>query len=376
MTGAAPPPDSAAAAAPALSRAALKVDIVVIGAGQAGLSSAYHLRNLGLEPDRRFLTLDQAPGPGGAWQHRWPSLTLTTVNRVHDLPGMRFDEAVETLDGQVKASVAVPEYFAAYEQAFDLRVRRPVSVVAVCDRGDRLRVETGQGVFSARGVINATGTWEAPFIPAYPGADLFRGRQLHTKDYRTAAAFAGQRVVIVGGGVSALQLLDEISQVASTTWVTRREPQFRETPFTPEDGRAAVARVEARVREGLPPGSVVSVTGLPVTPAIRAMRDRGALRRLPMFSAITETGVLWADGSEQAADVILWCTGFRSALDHLAPLQLREQGGGIIMAGRLATRVARDPRIHLVGYGPSASTIGANRAGAAAARELAAFLSL
>jgi hypothetical protein len=75
-------------------------------------------------------------------------------------------------------------------------------------------------------------------------------------------------------------------------------------------------------------------------------------------------------------DVILWCTGFRSSLDHLAPLMLREAGGSITMTGRLATQVAKDPRIHLVGYGPSASTIGANRAGAAAASELMAFLGL
>ena len=74
--------------------------------------------------------------------------------------------------------------------------------------------------------------------------------------------------------------------------------------------------------------------------------------------------------------MILWCTGFRSSLDHLAPLQLRGDGGGIVMDGRLATQVAKDPRIHLAGYGPSASTIGANRAGGAASRELMAFLGL
>src|SRR5690606_9678437 len=134
-------------------------------------------------------------------------------------------------------------------------------------------------------------------------------RQLHTRDYRTAAEFAGQHVVIVGAGISAIQLLDEISQVTTTSWTTRRKPEFRDAEFTPEAGRAAVALVEERVRQGLPPASVVSVTGLPVTPRIRAMRERGVLKRLPMFSRVTETGVMWPDGSEQRADVILWCTG-------------------------------------------------------------------
>lgn len=356
-------------------RAALKLDIAVIGAGQAGLSSAYHLKRLGLAPGRDFLVLDAAESPGGAWQFRWPSLTLSTVNRVHDLPGLAFADYAGG-DETVQASVAVPNYFAAYEERFDLKVLRPARVKVVCDRGDRLRVETDRGLFSVRGLINATGTWENPYIPDYPGADTFRGKTLHTHDYRTAEAFAGEHVLIVGGGISAVQLLDQISQVTRTSWVTRTPPRWREGPFDADAGRKAVALVEERVRAGLPPRAVVSVTGLPVTPAIEAMRARGVLERQDMFSEITPTGVRWADGRELAVDVILWCTGFRSALDHLAPLQLREESGGITMTGRLATQVARDPRIHLVGYGPSASTIGANRAGAAAATELARHLGL
>ena len=69
--------------------------------------------------------------------------------------------------------------------------------------------------------------------------------------------------------------------------------------------------------------------------------------------------------------MILWATGFRAAVAHLAPLHLREPGGGIRMDG---THVAGEPRVHLVGYGPSASTIGANRAGQAAARQLRRLL--
>lgn len=354
----------------------VKTEIVVIGAGQAGLSSAYHLKQRGLTPGRGFIVLDQSPTAGGAWQFRWPSLTLSTVNRVHDLPGMAFSEAVDTSADQVEAAVAVPLYFAEYEKRFELPVFRPVEVKVVCERDGRFRVETDRGNFSARGIVNATGTWENPYIPDYPGKELFRGRQLHTRDYKRAAEFAGRRVVVVGAGISAIQLLDEISLVTETIWVSRRQPEFREGTFTQEDGRAAVKRVEDRVRAGLPPTSVVSVTGLRMTPRIEAMQDRGALAWRPMFSEITETGVRWADGREEQVDVILWCTGFRSSLDHLAPLMLRNEQGGILMTGRLATQVSKDPRVHLVGYGPSASTIGANRAGAVAARELMETLGL
>jgi NADH dehydrogenase FAD-containing subunit len=83
-----------------------------------------------------------------------------------------------------------------------------------------------------------------------------------------------------------------------------------------------------------------------------------------MFDRITPDGVAWEDGTSVRADVILWATGFRAEVAHLAPLHLRQPGGGIRMAG---TRVAGEPRIHLVGYGPSASTIGASRAGRQAA---------
>ncbi|MBI0318979.1 pyridine nucleotide-disulfide oxidoreductase, partial [Streptomyces javensis] len=171
---------------------------------------------------------------------------------------------------------------------------------------------------------------------------------------------------------SGVQHLLEIAEVAAeTTWVTRRPPVFREGPFGEVQGRAAVALVEERVRRGLPPQSVVSVTGLPMTEAMARAREKGILDRLPMFERITPDGVAWADGRHVEADTILWATGFRAAIDHLAPLRLRERGGGIAVEG---TRAVRDPRVHLVGYGPSASTVGANRAGRAAVHEIQELL--
>lgn len=353
-----------------------KVDIVVIGAGQAGLSAAYHLKREGLEPGKGFVVLDDEFGSGGAWQHRWDSLTLSNVNGINDLPGMTFSEAVNRDDKQLRANVALPQYYEKYEKAFDLPVIRPVNVFKVTERNGRFLIHTNGLQFSAKGIINATGTWKTPHCPKYSGWDKFKGRQLHTGEYKNAAEFIGKHVIVVGGGISAVQLLGELSKVTKTTWVTRRPPDFRPYEFNPELGREAVAMVDERVRKGLPPKSVVSVTGLPITPAIEDMLKSGVLDRKPMFQEITENGVKWEDGSEMDADVIFWNTGFRHSLDHLDPLGLKNEQGGIEMGGQLATQVVKDPRIHLTGYGPSSSTIGANRAGRAAAKELIAYLKL
>ncbi|MCW2635528.1 MAG: putative flavoprotein involved in transport [Blastococcus sp.] len=342
---------------------------MVIGAGQAGLSTAWALARQGFEPETGFVVLDADEAPGGAWQHRWPSLTVATTHRVHDLPGLPFLPGAEDR----RAADVVPAYFAEYERHFDLPVHRPVRVTAVFRTDDgAFRVEAPHGTWIAQAIVNATGTWTRPFVPSYPGQGSFAGRQLHTVDYRSAAEFAGKHVVVVGGGASATQLLGEISTVASTTWVTRRPPVWREGPFDEDAGRRAVAMVEEAVREGRRPGSVVGVTGLLVsTPYIADALGKGVLERLPMFDRITRDGVSWADGRFVRADVILWATGFRAEVTHLAPLHLRGPGGGIRMDG---THVAGEPRVHLVGYGPSASTIGANRAGQAAARDLRRLL--
>ena len=345
------------------------VEVVVIGAGQAGLSTAWALAKQGFAPGSGFVVLDADERPGGAWQHRWPSLTVGTTHRVNDLPGLPFEPATDSL----RAREVVPAYFAEYERTFELPVHRPVRVRAVSRTDDdRFLVRTDSGDWVADAVVNATGTWTRPFVPRYPGQETFRGRQLHTVDYRSAVKFRGQHVVVVGGGASATQLLGEISRVTSTTWVTRRPPVWRDGPFDEDAGRRAVALVEEAVREGRRPDSVVGVTGLLVsTPYIADALERGVLERLPMFDRITPDGVAWEDGTSVRADVILWATGFRAAVSHLAPLHLRQPGGGIRMDG---THVAGEPRVHLVGYGPSASTIGANRAGQAAARQLRRLL--
>lgn len=357
-----------------------RASVIVIGAGQAGLSAAYHLQRHGFVSalhatpgERSYVVLDANPAPGGAWQHRWASLRVATLNRIFDLPGL----PQPPMDPQEPSREAVPRYFAAFERRYALPVLRPVRVrdveYADADETGDLLVRTDAGVWRARAVINATGSWDNPVLPEYPGARTFYGRQLHTRGYVSLDEFAGQRVAIVGGGISAVQLLEEISRVATTFWYTRREPVFIEGDFDPEtNGRTTIAKVTSDVEAGRPTGSVVGYTGLGWSAYARGARERGVLVRRPMFVAIEPDGLREADGSFTPVDAILWATGFHASLDHLDPLCLRNELGGIMMRG---TQVRGEPRVHLVGFGPSQSTVGANRAGREAAAAVDAYLS-
>ncbi|MFJ2979428.1 NAD(P)-binding domain-containing protein [Curtobacterium sp. NPDC087082] len=355
--------------------------VVVIGAGQAGLSVGYHLRRLGLTPGSDLVLLDRAPSTGGAWQFRWEALRLGAAHRVHDLPGMnamglRFDDA----DRSRPARDVVGEYYRRFEQRYDLRVRRPVSVSSVSRIGDSpgasgglcVTVRTADGRTSRIGaevVVNASGTWGTPFVPWYPGRDAFGGRQLDTTEYRSAAEFAGQDVVVVGGGTSAIGFLLELDGVAARTrWFTRRPVVWSESAAL--DLESAVAAVDeqdraARAGETLP--SIVSGTGVPVSRRIRAGLERGVLQDSPMFTRLDATGVVTAEGEHVHADAVIWATGFRADLQHLAPLHLRTAAGGIVVEDG---RSVDQPRLFLAGYGPQASTIGANRAGRRIARQV------
>ena len=355
--------------------------VVVIGAGQAGLSVSYFLKRLGLDPGNDFVVLDRGPGTGGAWQFRWEALRIGSAHRINDLPGMdalglTFDDA----DRQAPAKTVVADYYRQYEDFYDFKVVRPADVLAVRNEGTHVAVEFSAGpqyenqLVTTQLVVNATGTWGAPFIPWYPGLKSFEGRHVHTNDYTKAEDYAGKSVIVVGGGTSAIGFLLELEGVASDlTWVSRRPIDFREDGELNLEAREEAVRMQddaARAGRALP--SIVSGTGVPRTRRIQAGIDRGLLEPKPMFSSIEPDGVRWEDGTFQQADAIIWSTGFRPELRHLAPLKLREQEGGVTVAQGLSWK---DSRVFFAGYGPQASTIGANRAGRMIARQVVATLS-
>ncbi|MFD3665246.1 ArsO family NAD(P)H-dependent flavin-containing monooxygenase [Streptomyces sp. NPDC058659] len=346
------------------------VDVVVIGGGQAGLAAGYHLRRLGLD----FVILDSQATPGGAWQHTWDSLHLFSPAAYSSLPG----RLMPPQPGETYPDAAhVVAYLSDYEQRYELPVVRPVRVEAVHRDGEFLRVEAAAGTWRARTVVSATGTWWRPFVPAVPGRTEFQGAQLHTVAYRRPADFAGQRVVVVGGGNSGAQIAADLAYETDLTWVTLREPRYLADDI---DGRALFDHATARRRaldEGrTDAGGVASLGDIVAVPPVREARDAGILKAQPMFARLTATGVEWADGTCSDADAIIWCTGFRPALAHLAPLGLRDPRGHIPTHG---TQALAEPRLHLLGYGDwtgpaSATLIGVGRPAREAARQIAGLL--
>ena len=377
--------------------------VVIIGAGQAGLSAAHYLWRDGLAPGKDFIILDAGDGPGGAWRERWDSLTLGTTNHISDLPGFPLGRP----DPNVPASEVVSDYYSRFERELELCVIRPAEVDTVRSE------EPGQGRFTITAtidgeqvtlscdyLINSTGTWTQPYVPFIPGIADFEGHQLHTANFRDVEDFRGLRTLVVGGGISATQFLLELAEVTDTLWATRRPPNFTSREFDGRWGLEVERAVRERTLSGLAPASVVRTTGLPIRREFRDGIDSGVLVSRGMFDrilphsvhfpglgdselpttaeglgpsasdhlAVPESWAPFAESRVEEVDVIFWNTGFRAALKHLAPLRLRTPDGGISMETEVA--VKDDPRLFLVGYGSASSTVGATRAGRIAAREL------
>jgi cation diffusion facilitator CzcD-associated flavoprotein CzcO len=331
------------------------LDVLVIGGGQAGLATGYYLRRTPLS----WAILDAGDEPGGAWRQGWTGLRLFSPARFSSLPGWTMPGTTD--DYPPRAEVV--DYLAQYERRYELPVRRPVRVHAVHREGEAFRVVADAGSWRARTVVSATGTWSQPFIPDVPGRAGFEGIQVHSAAYRTPDAFAGKRVLVVGGGNSGAQILAEVSRVADATWVTLAEPGF-----LPDwvDGRylfdQATAAYRAR-QEGREPPPRADLGDIVMVPPVREARNRGALATVRPFTRMTARGVVWPDGREEAVDAVIWCTGFRPALDHLRPLGVVDEGGRVAVDG---TRSVGEPGLWLVGYGnwtgfASATLIGVGR---------------
>jgi putative flavoprotein involved in K+ transport len=343
-------------------------DVVVIGGGQAGLSLGFYLRRSGLS----YVILDAQTEPGGAWLRGWNSLKLFSPAQWSSLPGWLMPGGGSN---KYPTRDEVIAYLRQYEERYQLPTRRPVLVTSVNSVDEGLSVQTNRGQFLARAVISATGSWQKPFIPDYPGQENFQGIQIHSAHYQSPDRFAGKRVLVVGGGNSGAQIMAEVSRVADATWVTLEEPQFLPDDV---DGRVLFDAASEKYRALTSGGNSSSpksrdlLGSIVMVEPVKEARDQNRLNSKRPFERFTENGVIWNDGQEETIDAVIWSTGFRPALDFLKPLGVLTDNGKVEVKG---THSIKEPRLWLVGYGnwtgfASATLIGVGRSARATVQEV------
>jgi putative flavoprotein involved in K+ transport len=296
-----------------------RLDVVVIGAGQAGLAVAWHLAQRGL----RFIVLEAADEMAHSWRSRWDSLRLFTPAQYDGLPGMTFPAPPDTYPGRD----AVAAFLHDYAIAFDLPVRLGSQVTALNRVGDEFQVHSGEQVVRARQVVVATGPFQVPFIPrAAQGFDPAVA-QIHSADYRNPDSLPAGPVLVVGAGNSGLQIADELVatrqvdvSVGETVpmlpqrllgrdlfwWLTRLG--FMRVNTATRTGR----RLQAR-------GEFVIGTNR------RRLRRAGVRFRRRLVHAGGRTAH-FADGSSLDVRVVIWATGYRPDYSWIAIPEVTSDG--------------------------------------------------
>jgi putative flavoprotein involved in K+ transport len=288
-------------------------DAVVIGGGQSGLAAAWALRQRGLAP----IVLEAGADPVGSWPHYYDSLTLFSPARYSSLPGMAFPGDPAHYPHRDE----VIDYLRAYAKTLDAEIRTTTRATAVHQTREIFTVLTddGQDIATPR-VIAATGGFARPYLPDLPGLSTFTGRVLHASDYHTPTALAGQRVVVVGAGNSAVQIAVELAEHAQVSLATRNPVKYvRQRPL----GRDMHFWFKVSGIDTAPIGPWIGDP--PTAPVFDTGRYRNAVNlgrpdHRPMFGSIEGDEIVWADGNREHLDVLLLATGYRPDLDYLAPL--------------------------------------------------------
>jgi putative flavoprotein involved in K+ transport len=296
---AAPRGDEAAATS---SRPA-RVDVAVIGAGQAGLAIGYFLARQG----RRFVILEAADAVGAAWRERWDSLLLFTPRRYDALPGLGFPgdpDGYPTRD-------EVIAYLEQYAIAFDLPIEFNSAVRSLRHEDGTFRIEAGGRDFIADQVVVATGPFQRPLTPGLDDELAPEVVQMHSVGYRRASDLPDGRVLVVGGGNTGFQIAKELS----TSHAVELAIGSRQTPLPQKLlGRdlywwltkLGLLQKSVETRLGKRAQSLDTLIGS----SARELKRRYRVTIKPRVVAASGRKIRFADGSEQEFDAVIWATGY------------------------------------------------------------------
>lgn len=311
------------------------LDVVVIGGGQAGLATGWHLQQHGLD----YLILDEQTSPGGNWRNYSESLQLFSPAEYSALPGRAFP-------GNPKGYPLrdeVVQYLEKYAAEFQLPFQGGTRVVAVVLKDKAFEIRTANGAtLTARAVVVASGGFSRPFMPDIPGLENFSGYCLHSSAYRTPEAFDGQRVVVVGAANSAVQIAYELAGVAQVVLATREKIRFFPQRILGLDFHTWLKFTRLEHTRWLSDQS----TPVLDTGKYRKALDTGRLQRKAMFQQVVPDGVVWPDGTTHQTDALIFATGFRPNLAFLAQLPVADRQGRVLQQDGVADQV---PGLYFVG---------------------------
>lgn len=297
----------------------MRVDTVIIGAGQAGLSTGYHLERLG----RSFVILESNRRVGDTWRKRWDSLRLFTPARFDGLDGMRFPAPKNSFP--TKDEMA--DYLEAYARHFDLPVLTSTRVERVWREGDRYKITAGDQLFEADNVVIAMSSYQTGRVPAFASELAPEIGQLHSIDYRNLEQLKGGPVLVVGAGNSGAEVAIEAARAGRTTYFAGRVTG--EIPFridgTP--ARLGLARLVFRLvfhrvlTVDTPMGRGARRKLLTMgTPLIRTRESdltKAGVTRVPRVEGVRNGLPLLADGRTLDVANVVWCTGFNLGLSFI-----------------------------------------------------------
>ncbi|WP_221564654.1 NAD(P)/FAD-dependent oxidoreductase [Alkalihalobacillus sp. TS-13] len=309
-------------------------DAIVIGAGQGGLAAGYYLKRNKLD----YLILEASDQTAGSWPKYYDSLTLFSPIRYSSLPGL----AIPGHPDSYPLKEEVIRYLNKYRTHFNLHVKTNKKVIGVSKNSRSFTVTIQDGTtYQAKAIINATGAFNHPYIPHIEGEEFFEGRVLHTYQYKRPESFEGERVLVVGGRNSAVQVAVELARVAEVSLATRTPIKYLPQKFLGKDGHfwGRVIGVDTfpiglwkTVRDKEP---VIDLGGFKQSIEV----DRNPDQRT-MFKKFTKNGVEWTDGNIERIDSVIFATGFKPTFPYLESLpEAVGEDGFALQRGGISTTI-------------------------------------